>query len=261
MTIWVLGTSTNAAVLDKLCEQARALADESSGELVRVDFETLETLAERAELEKPDVILAASNEETNSVLSRLAVRLHTGLSVDCLGAKFAEDSGKVHWIRPVYDNSLLAEMVNLGGLPQIGSLRITIQDPSLTWDEDMPIDDAEIVVCVGRGCGNGEGIALAKELARELGAAVGATRAVTDAGWLPISKQIGQTGKYIRPRVYIGVGVAGAIQHLAGMRNSDIIIAINRDARAPIFEYADYGIVGDLFEVLPNLIAGFKCKV
>ena len=250
----------NDAVYEKLCEQARALADESRGELVYVELVALEALAERAELEEPDVILAASSEKANSVLARLAVRLGTGLSVDCLGVKFAADSGKVHWLRPVYDNSLLAEMVCSGGSPQIGSLRITVQDPSQAWDENMPIDDAEIVVCVGRGCGNGEGIALAKELAKTLGAAVGATRAVTDAGWLPISKQIGQTGKYIRPRVYIGVGVAGAIQHLAGMRNSDIIIAINRDARAPIFEYADYGIVGDLFKVLPRLIAGFKSK-
>ena len=122
----------------------------------------------------------------------------------------------------------------------------------------MPIDDAEIVVCVGRGCGCGAGMQLAKELAKTLGAAIGATRSVTDAGWLPISKQIGQTGKYIRPRIYIGVGVAGAIQHLAGMRNSDIIIAINKDSRAPIFEHADYGIVGDLYTVLPLMIADFK---
>ena len=242
----------------KLLETAEGLKAESGGQMTLASDAGLAELKDITGGLKPDVIVFASNEKTKVLASGLALSLNTGISSDCFGVKYIKKQDRVHWIRPVYDNSMLAETENLGNKPQIGLLRITTQDPSLRWSEDIPIDDAEIVVCVGRGCGPDRGIELAGELARTLGAAVGATRAVTDLGWLPISKQIGQTGKYIRPRIYIGVGVAGAIQHLAGMRNSDIIIAVNKDYRAPIFEYADYGIVGDLFKVLPIMTERLK---
>lgn len=264
MIIWICSKNYSqekeSKAYAKLIEQAEKLQAESHGQLVYVEASDLDVLTERAKAENPAVSLFVSSPTADALAARLAVRLNTGISIGCFGMKYIPDEEKVHWIRPVYDNSFLAETVCLPQSPQIGTLRITTQDPSLSWNEDMPIDDAEIVVCVGRGCGNGVGMHLVKELARMLGAAVGATRSVTDAGWLPISKQIGQTGKYIRPRIYIGIGVAGAIQHLAGMRNADIIIAINKDARAPIFECADYGIVGDLYQVLPIMIEDFKKK-
>ena len=241
----------------KLMETAEALKSESQGSITLLEDLSLEETEQIIKDSAPDVILFSSDEKTRDIASRLSVRLGTGISSECFAVKYIGDENRVHFVRPVYDNSLLAETAGLKR-PQIGLMRITASDPSLSWTEDLPIEEAEIVVCAGRGCGSGKGLDLVKELARTLGAAVGATRAVTDAGWLPISKQIGQTGKYIHPRIYIGVGVGGAIQHLAGMRNSDIIIAINRDPRAPIFEQADYGIVGDLFNVLPILIKEFK---
>lgn len=261
----------------KLLEQAEELSALCGGRVVTVedscggtgsrgsldetgeaDEVLCENLALRARDEKPWAIVAAATPRVNNLAARLAVKLETGVSPNCLGMQYHGEDDSIHWLRPVYDNTLLAETTCRVRRPQIGTLRIASPDASREWSEDFAIEDAEVVVCVGRGCGCGEGLALAKELAAALGAALGATRTVTDAGWLPVSKQIGQTGKYIRPRVYIGVGVAGAIQHLAGMRDSDIIIAINKDERASIFEYADYGVVGDLYKVLPVMIAEIK---
>lgn len=252
------GNGTPLPESKKLLEMADSLRAESHGSLVFFEDLSLEETEAAVRENVPDVLLFASDSETRDMAARLAVRLGTGISSECFDVKYDEEKDLARFIRPVYDNSMLAETQNSKAKPQIGLMRIVTQDPSLSWTEDIPIEESEIVVCAGRGCGNGEGLELVKELARTLGAAVGATRAVTDAGWLPISKQIGQTGKYIHPRIYIGVGVGGAIQHLAGMRNSDVIIAVNKDPRAPIFEQADYGVVGDLYTVLPLMIKAFR---
>lgn len=261
MDIWVYAEKDGDGRLTKEAVRLRELAEElcleADAVLTDIGGWSAEEMVNYAKKKQPEVILFALGEKAKNLAAFLALELDAGISSYCFGIKCIDENRRVHWIRPVYDNSLLAEMV-CAKKTQIAIMRITTQDPSLTWHENIPIDDAEIIVCIGRGCGNGPGMELAKELAKTIGAAVGATRAVTDAGWLPISKQIGQTGKYVRPRIYIGIGVAGAIQHLAGMRNSDIIIAINKDSRAPIFEYADYGIVGDLYTVLPIMIKEFK---
>lgn len=137
--------------------------------------------------------------------------------------------------------------------PPKEDLKVVIQNIVQETNDAIDIADAEIVVCVGRGAKNEEGIAFVKEFADELKAGFGASRAVVDSGWMPHNTQIGQTGKVIAPSLYFGVGVSGAIQHVAGMGGSKVIVAINNDADAPIFNIADYGIVGDLFEVLPIL--------
>ncbi len=128
-----------------------------------------------------------------------------------------------------------------------------VVDQQLEESTGPSIEDADVIVAGGRGLGTKENFALAEELARALGGAVGATRAVVDAGWYPYSTQIGQTGKTVAPKLYVALGISGAIQHKVGMQSSSVIVAVNKDANAPIFEFSDLGVVGDLHTIVPKL--------
>lgn len=230
----------------------------------------------------PSVILLGATHNGRDLAPRVAARIKTGLTADCTGLSIDAETGLVAWTRPAFGGNIMATIFCPNHRPQMGTVRprvfrraepdcertgtIVRVTPKATtsrvkWIETIKslkdavnLEDAEIIVAGGRGMGKPESFALITELAGLLGGAVGASRAVVDAGWISADHQVGQTGKTVAPRVYIACGISGAIQHLAGMQGADVIIAINRDASAPIFSVAHYGIVGDVNEVLPALI-------
>ena len=237
------------------------------------------------EKEKPDAILFAFTPDSREVAGRLAARLGTGLISNASDLD-AQDGGFVASV-PYFGGAKVASMKangkpaivllrpksfeasETGGTAEVkmldaavaeGSKRAHITERVVEASEKVKLEDARIVISGGRGMGGPQNFPILEDLASALGGAVGASRAVVDAGWVPYSMQVGQTGKSVRPGVYIAVGISGAMQHTVGMKTSKIIIAINKDAEAPIMKMADLGVVGDALKIVPALTAAVKKK-
>jgi len=290
-----LNTSVTAVLLGHgIVHLADSLIAHGADEVLLMDEEWLndfndhiygEAIIDLISEYKPEIFLVGATSKGRSLAPHISSALKTGLTADCTALGIDGESKLLVQTRPAFGGNLMAEIICPNNRPQMATVRHKVFKPSepdynrkgkimkiskqpaeglvkliktLDNAEGLTLSDAEIIVSVGRGMGSAKNIRIAKELADVLGGALGSSRPVVDMGWMPYSQQVGQTGKTVAPKIYIACGISGAIQHLAGLADIDTIIAINQDPDAPIFKVADYGIVGDVNEILPAVIEKLK---
>jgi electron transfer flavoprotein alpha subunit len=283
--IVVLGSGVDAVAAELAaaeCERV-AILDHAALEHYTADGYVL-ALTGIIEQEQPALVFLPHSYQTRDFAPALAARLDRALVTDVMAVK--KDGDRLVFVRPMFQGKLNADVVAAGSAPhlvtcQIGAFRadsasrgaqpapvekvpVSIDSSAIRQKPEPPFQEtrqavdlsqAERIVAVGRGIKGQEHLKIAEQLAQALGAELAASRPICDAGWLPMDRQIGSSGQTVSPKLYVALGISGAIQHLVGMKGSRTIVAVNKDADAPIFEVADYAIVGDLFEVVPAMIA------
>lgn len=288
-------TKVSALLLgSKVEDLIDTLAHYGADEVIVVDDEALAVYTtelytkaayEAIKAADPIVVLFGATSIGRDLAPRVSARVHTGLTADCTGLAVAEDTKLLLMTRPAFGGNIMATIVCKDFRPQMSTVRpgvmkknevdetreavinrfkvefteadklVQVVEIIKEAKKQVKIEDAKILVSAGRGMGGKENLDILYELAEIIGGEVSGSRATIDAGWLDKARQVGQTGKTVRPDLYIACGISGAIQHIAGMEDAEFIVAINKNPEAPIFKYADVGIVGDVHKVLPELIS------